>query len=107
MIFGHDTIRPYTGSEGTYNDKGDWVAEAGEWGEPITCDAQHYSSGQASILTADGNNAVSYTYEVFMEPDVRSFEVGDRVLLSVGNSEAKEYAVKGFRRFTIVAKLWV
>lgn len=107
MIYGEDYILPYISCGGYYNEQGDWQQGAGEWGEPIECDAGQPLTGQAATITDNGNNAVQCSYAVTLEPDVKTFNVGDKVRLSVGSEEEQEYTVKGFRRYNTTARLWL
>lgn len=107
MIYGYDYVKRYTGGNGSYDANGDWVESRGSWSSSIPCDAQHPSSGYATIIRDEAGAVADYSYSIFLDAAVADFAIGDKVKLSVGGGTEKEYIVKGSRRFRTVYKIWV
>lgn len=98
------SICPLIVEEGYENEMGDFVPGYTFWGEDIACDI--VSSGKANEMVFEDGEKKTYTFVVYMAPDVRDFLLGETVRLTMGCDE-HEMTVKGFRRYQHQCKLWV
>ncbi len=105
MIYGRDSIQRMIEGQATRLENGDYASVEGTWGDPIRCDA-YPSAGRAAVLPfADGKRS-EYTYEVHLDVTEDPFEPGQRVRLTA-NGHVTELTVKGWHRYSFIAKLWL
>ena len=105
MIYGRDSIQRKIESPATRLENGDYVAGGATWGDPISCDA-YPSNGKAGQATFEDGQRSMYTYEVHLDVTEAPFEPGQTVRLTANGHES-EFTVKGWHRYSFIAKLWL
>ncbi len=107
------SFRPHTisilspGSEGHYDETGDWVKGGdASWSDPLGC---HYeSNGQARTVPIGENRDYVYAYTVYLDRDCPKIQNGQKVrLYDEAGDLLGEFASKGFHRWQMHAQLWV
>lgn len=106
------TLKPHTleyevkTKEGYEDSLGDFHEGTTEWKGNIQCDAVP-SNGRANEIQFEDGTLHKYSYTIYMGADVRDFEIGERIRLTLYGGIKKVFVVKGFHRYQLQAKLWV
>lgn len=92
--------------EGYEDSMGDFHEGKTEWVGNIECDAVP-SNGRANEVTFEDGSVNYYSYTIYLDSNVREFNLGEKVRLSLYGNIQRVFTVKGFQRYQLQSKLWV
>lgn len=92
--------------EGYEDANGDYHQGESEWKGHIECDAIPASSKSNEIKFEDGS-VKHYSYTIYLKSNVREFQIGEKVRITLYGGIKRAFIVKGFQRYQLQAKLWV
>lgn len=92
--------------EGYEDSRGDYHEAKTKWEGNIKCDAVP-ANGKANEITFEDGSVHSYTYTIYLDSNVREFQIGERIRLNLFGNTQRVFTVKGFQRYQLQSKLWV
>lgn len=104
------SLKPYNleylvKSDGYEDTNGDYHSGTCSWAGNIPCDIVP-SGGKANEIQFEDGKSFRYSYIVYMDKDVREFNIGEIVRIS-NRHMTKIFEVKGFQRYQLQSKIWV
>lgn len=92
--------------DGYENANGDYHQGESMWKGCIECDAVP-ASGKSNEIKFEDGSVKHYSYTIYLKSNVREFQLGEKVRITLYGGIKRIFTVKGFHRYQLQAKLWV